>query len=108
MAASTPTRREFCRRLFRLGGATSALRHQWLDALSDSSALQQQGGAIVSTSANGASVSFQLPSNWSPNDAPGLLDAARAWADAADVTAALALIGGPIRYVSPDFSGLRA
>lgn len=107
MAASTPTRREFCCRLFRLGGATPAARNAWLDELSDSAALQQQGGAIVSTSANGASVSFQLPPKWSPDDAPALIDAARAWAEAADVDAALALIGGPVRHVSPDFSGLR-
>ena len=104
MAAPTATRREFCRRLFRLGGATSALRQAWLDELSDSAALQQQGGAVVSTSANGASVSFQLPSNWSPDDAPALIDAARTWADCATVADALALIGGPVRSVVRDFS----
>lgn len=107
MAAPTATRREFCRRLFRLGGATPALRQAWLDELSDSAALQQQGGAVVSTSANGASVSFQLPANWSPDDAPALIDDARTWAETSDVAAALAMIGRGVRYFSPDFSGLR-
>lgn len=79
------------------------MRQAWLDELSDSAALQQQGGAVVSTSANGASVSFQLPSNWSPDDAPALIDEARAWADAADVATALALIGGPVRCFRQNF-----
>ena len=105
MGTTYATRREFCRRLFRLGGATPALRQAWLDELSDSAALQQQGGAVVSTSANGASVSFQLPSNWSPDDAPALIDEARDWADAVDVAAALAMIPDAAVQFRLDHSG---
>ena len=109
MAASTPTRRLFCRRLFRLGGATPALRHAWLDELSDSAALQQQGGAVVSTSANGASVSFQLPPNWNPDDANALIEDAYTWAEASDIAAALALLpDGPVTSYGHDFTTANA
>lgn len=93
MAVSTPVRREFCRRLFRVGGATAALRHSFLDTLSDAAiAAQQQGAAISATSHNGASVQFQFFTGWQPADALELIDVARAWADCADVATALALL----------------
>ena len=105
MATTTATRREFCRRLFRVGGATAALRHAFLDGLSDSAIqAQQTGSAVQSTSANGAQVAFQFFAGWTPDDALSLIDEARTWADAASVTAALDLIEGPVTSFGHDFS----
>ena len=93
MGATYATRREFCRRLFRAGGATTQLRHAFLDGLSDSAIqAQQSGSAVLSSSANGASVQFQFFAGWTPDLVLELIDEARDWADAATVTAALALI----------------
>ena len=36
MVPTYPIRREFCRRLFRVGGATETLRNAFLDTLADS------------------------------------------------------------------------
>lgn len=110
MGATYAIRREFCRRLFRVGGATAELRHAFLDGLSDSaSEAQQSGSAIQSTSANGAAVTFQFFAGWTPDDAISLIDEARAWADAADVATALALIGdGPVTSFGHDFSAMGA
>jgi len=57
---------------------------------------QQSGSAIQSTASNGAQVAFQFFAGWSPDDALVLIDEARDWAAAADLAAALALIGGPV------------
>ena len=106
MAASTPIRREFCRRLFRVGGATAQLRHSFLDTLSDAAiAAQTAGSAVLSSSANGASVQFQFFAGWQPGDALELIDEARTWADCADVATALALLpGGAVTSYGHDFS----
>ena len=93
MGTTYATRREFCRRLFRVGGATAQLRHAFLDGLSDSAIQAQQSGSAVSaSSANGASVQFQFFAGWTPDDALALIDEARDGADAATATVALALI----------------
>lgn len=106
MGATYATRREFCRRLFRAGGATAALRHTFLDGLSDTAIqAQQTGGSIQSTSANGASVAFQFFDGWSPDVALSLIDEARTWADCADVDTALALLpDGPVTSFGHDFT----
>ena len=106
MAVTTATRREFCRRLFRVG-ASSSLRHATLDALSDTAiAAQQSGSAIQSTASNGSTVTFQFFAGWSPDDALVLINEARSWADAADLAAALALIMGPVTSYGTDFTNL--
>ena len=93
MGTTYATRREFCRRLFRINGDTAQLRHAFLDGLSDSAIqAQQTGSAVLSSSANGASVQFQFFAGWAPADALDLIDEAREWADAATATVALALI----------------
>ena len=93
MGTTYATRREFCRRLFRVGGATAQLRHAFLDGLSDSAIqAQQTGSAVSASSANGASVQFQFFAGWTPDDALALIDEARDWADAATATVALAMI----------------
>lgn len=98
MATSYAVRREFCRRLFRAGGATAELRHAFLDTLSDSAiAAQTAGSAVLSTSKNGAAVQFQFFAGWAPADALELIDEAREWADAATATVALALIDPDVR-----------
>ena len=75
MATSYAVRREFCRRLFRAGGATAELRHAFLDTLSDAAiAAQTAGSAVLSTAKNGASVQFQFFAGWSPADALELID----------------------------------
>ena len=110
MGATYAIRREFCRRLFRAGGATAELRHAFLDGLSDTAiAAQQSGNAIQSTSANGAAVTFQFFANWQPADVLDLIDEARDRADCADVATALALIGdGPVTSFGHDFSAMGA
>ena len=110
MGATYAIRREFCRRLFRVGGATAQLRHSFLDGLSDSAIqAQQSGSAVLSSSANGASVQFQFFADWTPDDALSLIDEARAWADAADVAAALALLpDGPVTSYGHDFTNANA
>ena len=104
------TRLEFCRRLFRVGGATAQLRHAFLDGLSDSAIQAQQSGSAVSaSSANGASVQFQFFAGWTPDDALALIDEARDWADAADVASALALLpDGPVTSYGHDFTTAHA
>lgn len=109
LAVTTETRREFCRRLFRVG-ATASLRTAFLDGLSDSAtAAQQSGNAIQSASANGADVTFQFFAGWSPDSALELINEARGWVgtDASTEAESLALIvdnsGG---YVF-NFYGLR-
>ena len=93
MGTTYATRREFCRRLFRVGGATAQLRHAFLDGLSDSAIqAQQTGSAVLSTAKNGASVQFQFFAGWTPDAALELIDEARDWADAVDVASALAMI----------------
>lgn len=110
MGATYAIRREFCRRLFRVGGATAQLRHSFLDTLSDAAiAAQTAGSAVLSSSANGASVQFQFFAGWTPDDALSLIDEARTWADAADVAAALALItDGPVTSYGHDFTNANA
>ena len=100
------TRREFCRRLFRAGGATTVLRHAFLDALSDTAlAAQASGRSVQATSAAGASTTFQFFSGWSPAEALALIDEARTWADAADVATALELLpDGPVMSYGHDFT----
>lgn len=98
MGTTYATRREFCRRLFRAGGATAELRHSFLDTLADAAiAAQTAGSAVLSTAKNGASVQFQFFAGWTPSDALELIDEARDWADAATVAAALALIDPDVR-----------
>lgn len=93
MAPSCAVEREFCRRLFRVGGATALLRNAFLDALADSAlAAQVAGRSVSATSAAGTSVSFQFFSGWEPADAMATIDRARDWADCSDVSTALALI----------------
>ena len=93
LAEDASVRREDCRRLFRLGGATAALRHAFLDSLSDAAAdARHSGSAVLSTSKNGAAVQFQFFSGWTPDATLKYVDEARAWADCATVAAALALI----------------
>ena len=106
MGITYATRREFCRRLFRDGGATTVLRHAFLDALADMAlAAQASGRAVQATSAAGASTTFQFFAGWSPADALALIDEARTWADAADVTAALELVRDDVTSYGFRFSG---
>lgn len=101
MGITYATRREFCRRLFRAGGATTVLRHAFLDSLADSAlAAQASGRAVQATAAAGASTTFQFFSGWDPSDVLSLIDEARDWADAADVAAALELVQPDIREYS--------
>lgn len=106
MGITYATRREFCRRLFRVGGATTVLRHSFLDSLADSAlAAQASGRAVQATAAAGASTTFQFFSGWQPGDALELIDEARTWADCADVATALALLpGGAVTSYGHDFS----
>lgn len=94
VAPSCAVEREFCRRLFRVGGATALLRHAFLDALADSAlAAQVAGSAVSATSTAGTSVDFQFFAGWEPGDVLSVIDHARDWADCATVAAALELIG---------------
>ena len=106
MGATYATRREICRRLFRAGVATAALRHAFLDGLSDTAIQAQQAGtAITAVSGNGASSQFTLFDGWSPSDALSLIDEARTWANCADVDTALALLpDGPVTSFGHDFT----
>ena len=110
MGTTYAVRREFCRRLFRAGGATAELRHVFLDALADAAiAAQTAGSAVLSTSKNGAAVQFQFFAGWAPADALELIDEARDWADAADIAAALALLpDGPATSYGHDFTTANA
>ena len=106
MGTTYATRREFCRRLFRVGGATAQLRHAFLDGLSDSAIqAQQTGSAISASSANGASVQFQFFTGWAPSDALALIDEARTWADCSDAGTALALVRDDVTSYRFRFSG---
>ena len=110
MWATYAIRREFCRRLFRVGGATAQLRHSFLDTLSDAAiAAQTAGSAVLSSSANGASVQFQFFAGWQPGDALELIDEARTWADCSDVATALALLpDGAVTSYGHDFTQANA
>lgn len=90
--------REFCRRLFRAGGASVAERQAFLDVLADAALKAVQDGrrVISTTGTGGVGTTFQLFAGFPPDALLSLIDAARAWADAADVTAALALVGYPV------------
>lgn len=106
MVPTYPIRREFCRRLFRVGGATEVLRNAFLDALADAAlAAQSSGRAVQATSVAGASTTFQFFDGWEPSVALTLIDEARAWAAAADVNAALALIGDDVTSYGFRFYG---
>lgn len=99
-------RSEFCRLLFRSGGADAAARHAWLNALYDAAWSQQKDGkTLFSTSYSGVFTQFQVLSGWKPDAIINLVGEARAWADAADVTAALALIAPMRRASVGSFSG---
>lgn len=92
--------------MFRVGGATAQLRHAFLDTISDAATkAAQTGRAVQATSSNGASTTFQFFAGWKPDDALELIDAAREWAGAADVTTALALVEPDIReygFIQPE------
>ena len=106
MGTTYATRREFCRRLFRVGGATAQLRHAFLDGLSDSAIQAHQAGSAVSaSSANGASVQFQFFAGWTPDAALALINEARDWADCADADTALALVRDDVTSYGFRFSG---
>lgn len=99
MVPSCAVEREFCRRLFRVGGATTQLRHAFLDALADSAlASQVAGRAVSATSTAGTSVDFQFFAGWEPADALATIDRARDWAECSDVATALVLIPDDVGY----------
>ena len=109
LAESASVRREYCRRLFRVGGATAALRNAFLDGLSDAAIeAQQSGSAVLSTSKNGAAVQFQYFAGWTPAATLEYVDEARAWAACLTVEAALALINRGGSFVLSDFSNANA
>lgn len=95
---SAPVQREFCRRLFRLGGSDSASRHAWLDAISDAAIADKTAGrTLVSVGSMGSNSGFQIVNGWKPDDVLDIVNAARDWAGEDNVDDALALIAGPIR-----------
>lgn len=100
-------KRLFCRHLFTEGGSTSTQRHKYLDTLyADVREVLTSGKTLAATSSGGASASFMVLQSFSPQDVAELIDEAHTWADAANLTAALALIGPPARHYGHDFSGL--
>jgi phospholipase/lecithinase/hemolysin len=104
----TAVKREFCRRLFRAGGATVGERQAFLDTLSDAAIkAQQDGKSLVATGSGGTSVQFELFLGWKPEALIELIDAARAWADLSTKDDALATITGPVRFITDDFRGYR-
>lgn len=108
LGASHTQRVAFCYYLFDTF-ATAELRLAYVKQVAASANVVTTGGGLISaTSSNGASVQFQFPSNWSPEVVLALTNEARTWAACETVAAAIALIGVSVRYVSPDFSGLRA
>jgi hypothetical protein len=105
--ATAATKREFCRRLYRVGGATPTQRVSFLDELSDAALeAQTDGKTLTATASGGSSASFMVFQAYAPADVLELVDEARAWAAAASLDAALALIVGPIRHYGRDFSSL--
>jgi hypothetical protein len=101
-------KREFCRRLFRHGGASAETRHSFLDGLSDAALkARQDGKTLVGTASGGTSATFQSFATWRADEVLELIDAARDWADEDDVDDALVLIAPPARSYGPDFSRLR-
>jgi hypothetical protein len=97
---------EFCRYLFRVGGATAALRNVFLDGLSEAAiSAQMAGSSVLSTSANGASVQLQFVAGWSPVATLKIVEAARVWAAYATVEAALATITPSRRVSYGSFAG---
>lgn len=107
MGATYNQRIAFCHYLFDTF-ATAELRLAYVKKVAASANdVGLSGGAISATSANGASVQFQIPSGWSNDDILGLTNEARSWAACVDADAAIALIEGPARFLSSDFSGLR-
>lgn len=102
---TTPFKREFCRSLFEEADTIDA-RHALLTTLRNTAQKTLlEGRALVATAAEGSSATFQLLTGWSPDDTFALINEARAWADCADLTSALALINlRPIRAYRIDFS----
>lgn len=101
------TKREFCRRLFRAGGATPTQRASFLDDLADAALeAQTDGKTLTATASGGQSASFMVFSAFAPADVLALIDEARTWAAETTVTAALELIPVAVRHVGADFSGL--
>lgn len=104
--AKASTKSEFCRLLFRQGG-TPAKRHAYLDTLAAAALeAQTEGKTLTATASGGSSASFMVFQAWAPGDVLELVATARAWADAANITAALALIGPACRSYRSDFSSM--
>lgn len=101
------TKREYCRILFRVGGATPAARNAYLDTLAATAlTAQNEGKTITGTASGGTSAQFMVFSAFAPADVLALVDEARAWAAALTLTAALALIPTAVRHYGARFAGL--
>lgn len=101
------TKQEFCRRLFRAGGATPASRASFLDTLADAALeAQTEGKTLTQTASGGQSASFMVFSAFAPADVLALIAEARTWAAASTIAAALEMIAARTTVVRPDFSQL--
>lgn len=107
LSATYQQRVGFCRYLFDEAGASAATRLAYVKAVAKQAhELQLSGGAVVSTSSAGTSVTFQVPQNWTADDLLSITNEARAWAAAVDVSAALALIVEPRASSVATFAGV--
>jgi hypothetical protein len=89
----TSVRREFCRKIFRSGGADAAARSTYLDGLADIALKTQQSGkTLIGTASGGTSVQYQAFEGWRVDSLIEMLDQARSWILEDDVDAALELI----------------
>lgn len=106
MGTTYAIRELFCRQLFDDARSTAELRRAYLKTLrEDVVRAFSSGSAVVSTSANGASVGFQFFAGWNPSDAAELISEAYTWANAADEATALALLpSGPVTSYGHDFT----
>lgn len=92
-----PVQREFCRNLFD-NGANAAARHAYLNTWRTEAIAARMAGTVLTGTgvSGGSSAQFQALAGMTPDDALELIDAARAWADAADVATAISMIAESI------------
>lgn len=109
MGATYAIRELFCRQLFDDGRSSVELRRAYLKPLREAIVHAfNSGSAVLSSSANGASVGFQFFDGWNPSDAAALINEAYSWADAATESAALAMIpDGCVQFRLDHSGGLR-
>jgi len=108
VAIAWATKRRFLRYVYTNGGANAASRSAYLATFADAAvAALSSGRRLVSTSAGGHSVSYQLDPHWTIQDVHELCEWAESYVTESTITLALAEVPARVTSFSTNTTSLR-